>query len=57
MSLNIAVRAGKLCSDLFLDDIKKQEGVIRVSFGMYTTLSDIDKFIKSYKETLKILEK
>ena len=54
---NIAVRAGKLCSDLFLDDIKKEEGVIRVSFGMYTTLSDIDKFIKSYKETLKILEK
>ena len=54
---NIAVRAGKLCSDLFLDDIKKQEGVIRVSFGMYTTLSDIDKFIKNYKETLKILEK
>ena len=53
---NIAVRAGKLCSDLFLDDIKKEEGVIRVSFGMYTTLSDIDKFIKSYKETLKILE-
>jgi len=54
---NIAVRAGKLCSDLFLNDIKKQEGVIRISFGMYTTLSDIDKFIKSYKETLKILEK
>lgn len=54
---NITVRAGKLCSDLFLDGIKKQEGVIRVSFGMYTTLSDIDKFIKSYKETLKILEK
>ena len=54
---NIAVRAGKLCSDLFLDNIKKQEGVIRISFGMYTTLSDIDKFIKSYKETLKILEK
>lgn len=54
---NIAVRAGKLCSDLFLDDIKKEEGVIRVSFGMYTTLSDIDKFIKNYKETLKILEK
>lgn len=54
---NIAIRAGKLCSDLFLDDIKKQEGVIRISFGMYTTLSDIDKFIKSYKETLKILEK
>lgn len=54
---NIAVRAGKLCSDLFLDDIKKQEGVIRISFGMYTTLSDIDKFIKNYKEILKILEK
>lgn len=54
---NIAVRAGKLCNDLFLNDIKKQEGVIRISFGMYTTLSDIDKFIKSYKETLKILEK
>ena len=54
---NIAVRAGKLCSDLFLNDIKKQEGVIRISFGMYTTSSDIDKFIKSYKETLKILEK
>ena len=54
---NIAIRAGKLCSDLFLDDIKKQEGVIRISFGMYTTLSDIDKFIKSYKETLKMLEK
>lgn len=54
---NIAVRAGKLCSDLFLDDIKKEEGVIRISFGMYTTLSDIDKFIKNYKEILKILEK
>lgn len=54
---NITVRAGKLCSDLFLDGIKKQEGVIRISFGMYTTLSNIDKFIKSYKETLKILEK
>lgn len=54
---NIAVRAGKACADLLVDHFDRQQGVIRVSLGIYNTADDIERFAIAYKQALKTLNK
>lgn len=54
---NIAVRAGKICSDILMQKLKLDRGITRISFGIYTTKSDIDKFICEYKKIIEKLQK
>jgi selenocysteine lyase/cysteine desulfurase len=51
---NIAVRAGKSCSDILMQKLGLDRGVVRISFGIYTNKDDINKFITGYK---KVIEK
>lgn len=52
---NIAVRAGKACADLVADRYDKRQGVLRASFGLYTTKSDIEKYLRAYKNAIEEL--
>nr|MBP9722766.1 aminotransferase class V-fold PLP-dependent enzyme [Gammaproteobacteria bacterium] len=52
----IAVRAGHHCN-MPLMNYLGLSGSIRVSFGIYNTLEEIDIFIDSLQKILKILEK
>ncbi|MDR0397758.1 MAG: cysteine desulfurase [Candidatus Nomurabacteria bacterium] len=49
---NIAVRAGKACSDILMQKLELERGVVRISFGVYTTETDIDKFAAEYQEII-----
>lgn len=50
---NIAARAGFSCSDIFMQKFGLDRGVVRASFGIYTTESDIDKFVAEYKKVIE----
>ena len=52
---NICVRSGTQCSLPLLRSMGKSEGVIRISFGVYTTLEDIDRLITGLSKALKLL--
>jgi cysteine desulfurase/selenocysteine lyase len=52
----IAVRAGKVCSDILIQKLKLSRGVVRISFGLYTTKKDIDKFAESYRKITERLD-
>ncbi len=49
---HVAVRAGKACADLVADSAHERRGFIRASFGIYTTSSDIDKFLMAYRRII-----
>ncbi|MCL1876851.1 cysteine desulfurase [Candidatus Saccharibacteria bacterium] len=49
---NIAVRAGKACGDILMQKLGLNRGVVRISFGIYTTKTDIDKFIAEYQNAI-----
>jgi cysteine desulfurase/selenocysteine lyase len=53
---HIAVRAGKVCSDILIQKLKLERGVVRISFGLYTTKSDIDQFAASYQKITERLD-
>jgi cysteine desulfurase/selenocysteine lyase len=53
---DIAVRAGKVCSDILIQKLKLNRGVVRISFGIYTTKNDIDQFAKGYKKITEQLD-
>ena len=53
-SKNIAVRAGKLCAEPFLNAIGKQ-GTVRISFGIYNTEKDVQKLFDGLVSILKLL--
>ena len=52
---NIAVRAGKACSDILMQKLRLGRGVVRISFGIYTTTKDIDKFMNGYQKVIERL--
>ncbi|MDR1032880.1 MAG: cysteine desulfurase [Candidatus Nomurabacteria bacterium] len=52
---HIAVRAGKACSDILMQQLGLERGVVRISFGLYTFKSDVDTFIASYADIIKEL--
>ena len=52
---NIAVRAGMACSDILMQKLGLNRGVVRISFGIYTNKSDIDRFIDGYKNAIRRL--
>lgn len=52
---NIAVRTGFCCSNLFMKHHKLPRGIVRLSFGLYNTQADIDKFVGSYSQAIKEL--
>ncbi|MDR0957284.1 MAG: aminotransferase class V-fold PLP-dependent enzyme [Candidatus Nomurabacteria bacterium] len=51
----IAVRAGRSCSDILMQKLGLDRGVVRASFGIYTTKTDVDKFIAGYKNAIERL--
>lgn len=51
----IAVRAGKSCADILLHQLGQPRGVIRASFGIYTTTNNIDRFLTAYQQTIQEL--
>ena len=52
---NIALRSGHHCAQpLMKYDIS--DGTARMSFGVYNTKDDVDYFIKSLNEVMKILK-
>jgi cysteine desulfurase/selenocysteine lyase len=53
---HIAVRAGKVCSDILMQKLGASRGVVRLSFGLYTTTAEIDKFIAGYTKVLEQLD-
>lgn len=52
---HIAVRADKACADVLLDHAQQSRGVIRLSFGAYTTTEDIDRFLAAYQQAIREL--
>jgi len=54
---NIAVRAGHHCAQILHRDILKVPATTRVSFSLYNSISDIDKFIKSIKLIIQLFIK
>jgi cysteine desulfurase/selenocysteine lyase len=53
---NIALRAGFACGDILTQKLALERGVLRLSFGLYTTKLDIDKFIAGYRQVLGRLD-
>lgn len=53
---NICVRAGEHCAS-FLHRAVSLPATTRISFGLYTTKSDIDTFVAALKETYTLLAK
>ncbi len=51
----IAVRTGRLCADPVMDHFKIP-GAVRISFGVYTTIQEIDAFIEALKKSKMMLE-
>jgi selenocysteine lyase/cysteine desulfurase len=51
----IAVRAGKACSDILMQKLGLNRGVVRISFGIYTTKEDINRFIAAYQKVVERL--
>jgi cysteine desulfurase/selenocysteine lyase len=51
----IAMRTGHLCAQPFLHS-RGYESLSRISFGLYTTLEEIDLFCKAFRETLLLLK-
>jgi len=52
----IAVRAGKMCADLLLDNLGIARGVVRASCGSYTTVEDLRKFAEGYARAIERLD-
>ena len=52
---NIAIRTGHHCAQPFMKHFNIT-GNARISFGIYNTKEDIDYFIKSINEVIKILQ-
>ncbi|ADI00797.1 aminotransferase class V-fold PLP-dependent enzyme [Salisediminibacterium selenitireducens] len=51
---NIAVRAGLHCSPLVHEYLNTSEhGLLRVSFGLYNTMEEIDDFIRALQEIME----
>ena len=48
----IAVRAGKVCADLVANHFGERRGLLRASFGLYTTPDEIDEFLTAYREII-----
>lgn len=51
----IAVRTGLMCADHALKHLGLNQGAVRLSFGAYTTPTDIDQFIDCYKQAIQEL--
>jgi cysteine desulfurase/selenocysteine lyase len=52
----VAVRAGKACSDILMQQLELGRGVVRLSFGLYTRPADIDAFVAGYQQIIKELD-
>ncbi len=50
----IAVRSGKLCAHLLLTSLNR-DYLLRISPGMFNTLSEIDVFLTELKKSMKLL--
>ena len=51
----IAVRTGRLCADPVMDHFRIP-GAVRISFGVYTTIDEIDVFIEALRKSKMMLE-
>ena len=54
-SNGVAVRSGHHCAQPLMK-YYKIDGTARMSFGVYNTQDDVDYFIKSLNEVMKILK-
>jgi cysteine desulfurase/selenocysteine lyase len=52
--MGIAVRTGHHCADPVMQHYKVP-GTIRISFGMYNTTEEIDRFMEALKKVLAML--
>lgn len=52
---DICIRSGKMCSNIFFQD-KNYKSIVRVSFGIYNSVKDIDFFIKELKKFLLFIK-
>ena len=52
---NINARGGRLCNDLYLQYLNLPSGVVRASFGIYTTSEEIAQFCAAYSAVIKEL--
>ena len=50
----IAVRTGHHCAEPLIDSLKVP-GTVRISFGLYNTHEDIDRFIQALKKAVMML--
>lgn len=50
---NICLRAGHHCAGLFTDYANIKTGMLRLSIGIYTTKSDIDRFLDTTKRIIQ----
>ena len=51
--MGIALRTGHLCADTVMQHYQIQ-GTVRISFGMYNTLEEIDIFMEGLKKAILI---
>jgi cysteine desulfurase/selenocysteine lyase len=52
---DVAVRAGKSCSDILMQELGLDRGVVRASFGVYSNESDVDRFVEGYARAIERL--
>jgi cysteine desulfurase/selenocysteine lyase len=52
----IAVRAGRACADVLLQTMGLGRGVVRASFGMYTTAEEVRRFVRAYRRAVRRLD-
>ena len=53
---NVAIRAGHHCCQPLMKKFSCRGGVVRASFGIYNTLSDVDKLIITLKKAIKVFK-
>lgn len=52
---HINTRGGRLCNDLYLQHLNLPSGVVRASFGIYTTSEEIAQFCAAYSAVIEEL--
>lgn len=52
---NVAIRLGNHCTAILMDDLGLENGVMRVSLGIYNDMVDVDNFIEALKEAISFL--
>jgi len=53
--MGIAVRTGHLCADTVMQHYDIQ-GCVRISFGMYNTIEEVDAFMEALNKIRKMFD-